>query len=150
MADRWGTGDTARRTLKLSPGVRGYGGAALAVAVATLIRWLLQPYFAFDLPFITFFGAVFLSAWLWGLGPALLAVVLSAAVASRLFFPPAGSAEAQMLTVAGLTLFATIGLGAAALGEGRLRAQRRAEAEAVEARDAREAAEEAAVQAEEA
>ena len=150
MADRWGTGDTDRHGLKLPPGVRGYGGAALAVAVATLVRWLLQPYFAFDLPFITFFAAVFLSAWLWGVGPAILAVVLSIIVASRLFFPPPGSAEAALLTLTGLTLFGTIGLGVATLGEARLRAQRRAEAEAAEARQAREAAEEAAVQAEEA
>jgi two-component system cell cycle sensor histidine kinase/response regulator CckA len=150
MDDTSGTKNMTRHALKLPPGVRRYGGAALAVAIATLIRWLLQPYFAFDLPFITFFAAVFVSAWLWGVGPALLAVVLSAVVASRLFFPPPDSAEAQLLTLTGLTLFSTIGLGAAALGEGRLRAQRRAEAEAAEARQARETAEEAAVQAEEA
>ena len=150
MDDTSGTKNMTRHALKLPPGVRRYGGAVLVVAIATLIRWLLQPYFAFDLPFITFFAAVFVSAWLWGVGPALLAVVLSAVVAARLFFPPAGSAEAQLLTLTGLTLFGTIGLGAAALGEGRLRAQRRAEAEAAEARQARETAEEAAVRAEEA
>ena len=140
----------APRRWNLPPGFRRYGGATLAVAVAALIRWLLQPYFGFDLPFITFFAAVFVTAWLFGFGPTLLAVVLSATAALSLFFAPVTSKEDWLVTIIGLALFVAIGLGTAAMGEGRLRAQRRAEAVAEESRQARTAAEESAIQAEEA
>jgi len=140
----------APRRWNLPPGFRRYGGATLAVAVAALIRWLLQPYFGFDLPFITFFAAVFVTAWLLGFGPTLLAVVLSATAALSLFFAPVTSKEDWLVTIIGLALFVAIGLGTAAMGEGRLRAQRRAEEVAEESRQARTAAEESAIQAEEA
>jgi len=130
--------------------VRPYAIAAVAVAVAALIRLALRPILGHDLPFITFFAAVFVAAWWLGFRPALFAVVLSAIAAEFLFFPPPSTPQDRLLTAVGLFLFVGIGLGAAAMGEGRLRAQRRAEAEAEAARLARQAAEEAAAQAEEA
>ncbi len=130
--------------------LRRYGAAALAVAVAALLRALLQPILEFNLPFITFFGAVFLTAWWLGFRPTLFAVGLSAIAAGFLFFPPATSPRDDLFTAIGLVLFIAIGVGAAVMGEGRLRAQRRAEAEATEAGHARRAAEDAALEAEEA
>jgi len=132
------------------PRLRRYGTAALAVALAALVRVLLQPILGYALPFITFFAAVFLTAWLLGFRPTVFAVALSAIVTGLLFFPPPASRQEALLTAIGLVLFIAIGVGAAALGEGRLRAQRQAEREADESRVARQAAEDLALAAEEA
>src|SRR5690242_12559630 len=102
---RPGPGEMTPRGWKLPPGFRRYGGATLGVAVAALIRWLLQPYFGFDLPFITFFAAVFVTAWLFGFGPTLLAVVVSATAAVSLFFAPVTSKEDGLVMIIGLALF---------------------------------------------
>jgi len=129
---------------------RAYGIAVLATAVATLLRWVLQPFFEQNLPFITFFGAVFVTAWWYGFRPTLLATALSAIIVQMLFFAPVVSANQEgLITVVGLALFVGIGLAAGVMGEARLRAQRRAEAEATEASHARALAEESALQAEE-
>jgi two-component system cell cycle sensor histidine kinase/response regulator CckA len=147
-ADAAKRGVTAQSSAAAGDRFRRYGGAALAVAVAALVRSLLQPVLDYGLPFVTFFGAVFLTAWRLGLRPTLFAVALSAIVAGLLFFPPASSPQEALLTAVGLVLFIAIGVGVAAMGEGRLRAQRRAEAEAEQARLTRQAAEAAAVEAE--
>src|SRR6476661_1238213 len=141
---------SARIVGPADPRLRRYGTAALAVAVAALVRVLLQPILGYGLPFITFFAAVFLTAWLLGFRPTVFAVALSAIVAGLLFFPPPASRQEALLTAIGLALFIAIGVGAAALGEGRLRAQRQAEREADESRLARQAAEDLALEAEEA
>lgn len=57
-----------------------YGGAVLAVAAATALRWLLQDHFGSGVAFITFYPAVALVAMLAGGGPSLLAVLFSAVV----------------------------------------------------------------------
>jgi len=80
----------------------------------------------------------------------MFAVGLSAIAAGFFFFPPAASPPDRLLTAVGLVLFIAIGLGAAAMGEGRLRAQRRMEAEREDAHHARVLAEDAALEAEEA
>ena len=135
--------------MSIPPGVRRYGGAVLVVAVAGVARWLLQPLLGFDLPFITFFAAIFVTAWLFGFGPTLLAAGLSAAAAALLFFPPPHTQGEVVVTGLGLALFVGIAVGAGVMGEGRLRALQRAQAGADEARQARAAAEEVAVGAEE-
>jgi len=129
---------------------RRYGAAALVVAVAALARLLLQPTLGYNLPFATFFGAVIVTAWWLGFRPTLFAVGLSAILAALFFFPPtaAGSQEG-LLAAVGSGLFTVVGLGAGVMGEARLRAQHRAEAEAEEARVARQAAEDLALEAEE-
>jgi two-component system cell cycle sensor histidine kinase/response regulator CckA len=131
-------------------GLRRYVAAALVVVAAALVRLLLQPILGFNLPFATFFGAVFVTAWWLGFRPTLFAVALSAILAALFFFPPvtAGSQE-RLLTAVGSALFIIVGLGAALMGEARLRAQHRAEREAEEARLARQAAEDLALEAEE-
>ncbi len=132
------------------PRLRRYGTAALTVALAALVRVLLQPILGYGLPFITFFAAVFLTAWWLGFRPTIFAVALSSIVAGLLFFPPPASRQEALLTAIGLALFIAIGVGAAGLGEGRLRAQRQAEREADESRLARQSAEDLALEAEEA
>ncbi len=115
-----------------------FASATLAVGAAALGRWLLDPLIGFNLPFITFFAAIFLCAWWFGLWPTLLAVALSVVAAQLLFFPPLESTSRNELVVnvVAIALFVPIGVAAAVIGEGRHRALRRAEREASAARQA--------------
>ena len=65
-----------------------YGFAVLVVALAAIIRILLKPIIPTGFPFLTFFLAVMLAAWRGGLGPGLLASVLSTLAADLLFIEP--------------------------------------------------------------
>ena len=88
-----------------------YGAAVLIVAGLALVRWLLDPLLGPGVPFILFFPAVMLSAWIGGLGPGVLATVLSAAVAWYLFLPPALSFKlASPPHALQLALFIILGL----------------------------------------
>ncbi len=62
-----------------------YGFAVIMVALATIIRIVLMPIIPTGFPFLTFFLAVMLAAWRGGLGPGLLASVLSTLAADLLF-----------------------------------------------------------------
>ena len=105
---------------------RGYGIAIAAVAVATVVRLVLQPVFGTQLQFITYFPAVFLTAVIAGFRPTLVAVALSAFLAEYLFFPPLrGFDFGDPVGVGGLTLFTVTGIGLAWLGEARHLAGRR-------------------------
>jgi signal transduction histidine kinase/CheY-like chemotaxis protein len=110
-----------------------YGMAVLAVVFALLIRWPLTPLFGGSVPFMFFFPAIMFAAWFGGLGPGLLATVLSAVGANYLLvsttavarLPGSGSRIAQ------LVVFTTIGIFMSLLNE-RLHAARRRDAEAAE------------------
>ncbi len=65
-----------------------YGLAVLLVSLATGIRIALRPIIPTGFPFITFFLAVLLAAWRGGLGPGLLASVLSTLAADFLLIEP--------------------------------------------------------------
>src|SRR5690348_4312918 len=58
------------------------------VAVATLVRWLLDPWLGDTLPYITYFAAIVAAAWFGRLGPSLFAVGLSCIAADWFFIPP--------------------------------------------------------------
>ncbi len=58
-----------------------------AVAVAAVVRWLLGPLFADNLPFLTFYVAVAVTAWYGGLRPALLATAVGFVAGVALFVP---------------------------------------------------------------
>ena len=78
------------------PGTRGsrllrYGFAFVAVALATVLRLLLDPLLREQAPYTAYFLAIALTAWYGGLGPSLVALVASAAVSTYLFTPPRGS-----------------------------------------------------------
>ena len=65
-----------------------YGGAVLIVGLALLLQIILIPWFGVEpdaSPFMMFFAAVIVAAYVGGLGPGLLATALSA-LASNLFF----------------------------------------------------------------
>ena len=96
-----------------------YGLAAALTGVALVLRLAGESYLGEKVPFITFFPAVFLTAWLTSLGPTLFAVALSAVFAGRFFLPPEdtwipGDAPGWLA----LGLFMSFGLGTALVGEG--------------------------------
>jgi PAS domain S-box-containing protein len=67
---------------------------AVAVTLAAAgLRWALGPLLGdTPLPMATFYAAVAVAAWLGGLGPAVLCMILSAALALSLFIPHSGPA----------------------------------------------------------
>jgi PAS domain S-box-containing protein len=70
--------------------VRGLGLAIGGVAVAVLVRWLLDPMLGDSLPLVTLFGAVALAVWAGGALPAILAAVVGFLVCNYLFMEPRG------------------------------------------------------------
>jgi K+-sensing histidine kinase KdpD len=101
----------------------------LAVVAGIALRQAMTPVLGFGFPFITVFPAVFVAAYLGGLGPALLATLLSVLAALYLFIEPGiamvwGDSAAQI----GAAIFVVSGLLTGWLGESRLRAHRRVSA----------------------
>jgi PAS domain S-box-containing protein len=68
--------------------ILGYAIAALAVAAAVLLRWLLDPLLGAQFSLTTLYGAVAVVAWYDGYRPALLAVVLGYLACDFLFIEP--------------------------------------------------------------
>jgi PAS domain S-box-containing protein len=79
------------RSMEQRRNVRGYALALLALLLATLIRWLVDPYLGSDIPFPTYFAAVALVGLYGGVGPAVLTTVAGAFVAHLMFMPPRGT-----------------------------------------------------------
>jgi PAS domain S-box-containing protein len=89
-----------------------YGLALAAVGVAGLLRGLLGAEFPGLVPFATFFPAVLIATLLGGLGPGLVATVLSALWAWLLLLqPPATLALPAGTGLVNLVLFATVCMG---------------------------------------
>lgn len=112
-----------------------YGSAFLAVGIALAARWALIPFWGpTELPFVSFFGAVILVAWLARLGPALLTLALSVLVAVWFFIPPLGTLVAMPGDVTRLAAFVFSSLVAVTAIETIHRANARAVAELTERR----------------
>ncbi len=76
-----------------------YVFAVVAVAVATVVRWLLGPLLADHLPFLTFYIAVAVTAWYGGLRPALLATVLGFIAAFAFFVPTSPEPSLRQIAI---------------------------------------------------
>jgi len=112
-----------------SRGLMARYGAAVAVAVATAARLVLNPALGQDVPYITYVLAVSFAGWYGGLGPGLLSVVLGGAAAC-LFIEPHPPIRFHGLSHhLGAALFLTVGTIITVLCEAQRRAQRRAESE---------------------
>jgi PAS domain S-box-containing protein len=104
-----------------------YGVAILCILLATAARVALNPLVGDAFPFITYFGAVTAAAWLGGLGPGLLAVLLGAGAAFYFFMPPLDSTpDGGLAEAVGLVVFAIISPGIVGLCEMMRRERRRA------------------------
>jgi len=116
-----------------------YGGAVVAVALAVWVRLLLDPQLGDHQLFGTFFVAVTLTAYLGGLGPALLAIVLGVLAADYYLLPPRGTIDFEHPEFfIDVILFAFVGVLTAVLSQALRVAHQRAEAEARALREQRE------------
>src|SRR5262249_10480902 len=107
--------------------VSRYGSAVLIIALATVLRLLLDPILANRFPFITFFFALVLVAWLAGQGPSLAAFVFGCLSSSSFILPPRGTLLIQGEdTQIGLGIFFLAGLAVALLSGSLRTAQQRA------------------------
>ena len=77
----------SRLSIKRSSLLR-YGLAVLAVALALLVKLLLEPVIVQETPFLLVFAAIMISIWYGGLGPGLAATVFAVLVADYFFLPP--------------------------------------------------------------
>lgn len=96
----------------------GYGVGIVSTLVATGVHLWARPYLGSNVPYITFFPAIFVTAVLSRLGPTLLAVLLSGISAAVWFIPPDDSPiPATNSAWAGMVLFAISGVLIAVLSE---------------------------------
>ena len=129
-----------------------YAAALVLVAAAAAARWLMQPALGTEYPFLTFFPALFIGAWILGFGPTLLVTVLSAVAAALLVIESSQQLPASSTAgpyVAYVT-FCLVGIGAAVIGERQRRASTARREQLLENQALRQLAETATLQAEEA
>jgi two-component system, LuxR family, sensor kinase FixL len=91
----------------------GYAFAAGTVAAALAARYLLRDTFGVAVPYLQFYPAIIAAAWFGGVGPALLATLLSSAAAAYYFLPPDGLGVDLAVDQLSLGFFMAIGLGLA-------------------------------------
>lgn len=128
-----------RARLKLSPEVVRYGVAIIVVALATVIRLLLNPYLGEHLSFITYFITTIVIAIYFGLGPSLLTVFLGAALGTYLFIRPVNRlAIAEPSGLILLIPYLVLSIGLSVLIKVIQDARRRAEQTAVALAESRE------------
>lgn len=70
------------------PGAKRYVGALMVVFAAFLLRSLMHPVLDHSMPGVFFVCAVIIVEFIWGLGPALMAMVISIPVFDFFFVPP--------------------------------------------------------------
>ena len=99
-----------------------YGSVLVAAILATLLRMWLDPLLGDQVPFTTYFAAIMFVAWYAGLGPSLMAIVLSVLLGSYFFLEPRGSLAIHDLEhQVSVGLFVAVGLFIALLTELRRR-----------------------------
>jgi signal transduction histidine kinase/ActR/RegA family two-component response regulator len=113
-----------------------YAGSVAVIVAATLARQALNPALHSRAPLIFCFIAVSFAAWLGGLGPGLVALVLGGMTAVYFFMTPGGTflpdrSESQI----GLGIYYTTGLIIVLLAQAQRSARRKAEASTLEALD---------------
>jgi K+-sensing histidine kinase KdpD len=121
----------------------GYLIAVVSVAVATFLRWLLDPLFDDAHPLLLYYGAVALTAWCGGWWPAVLSLVSGYLAADWFFMPPRQDVVSSVYdptTLLGCGTFLATGIMIAAFSEAAKLARRRAETNAQILQQALEAA----------
>src|SRR3954471_12667078 len=99
--------DLPKQPASLEERLRPYAWAILATLAGVALREVLKPILGTALPFITVFPAVFIAAYFGGLGPTLLATLLSLVAAAYLFIEPRFSLVlSDPVAQVGLALFA--------------------------------------------
>jgi two-component system, LuxR family, sensor kinase FixL len=111
IAEQTRHGVSSHRARRITGVIRAYVLAGLLVAASLVVRWILRAWFGGNVPYLQFFPAIMVAAWYGGLGPGVLATVLSALAAMYLFLPPAGLGVAGIPDMMSLGFFVAIGLG---------------------------------------
>src|SRR5262245_38879317 len=104
-----------------------YGVAVLAVLLAGVSRWGLTPAVGDRFQFLTFYFALVLTAWFGGLGPSIVALVLSLIVLPWVLSAPGASIGWNSADLLGFQLFGVTGLAMALMGGSMRMAQLRSE-----------------------
>jgi PAS domain S-box-containing protein len=114
------------RLITLRPLSR-YGSAIAIIAVAAALRFTLNPVWGVGLPYITFYPAVMLSAWLGGIGPGLVATALAALIADYFWVsPPFSLSIRETPDTLGLLVFIAMGIVISVINEAWRRSARNA------------------------
>ena len=79
------------REVELRNWVKLHTVGFIAVAIAVLIRWLLDPLMGDDFPFVTLFGAIAAAVWLGGYRVAIPVSIVGFLACQYLFIEPRGS-----------------------------------------------------------
>lgn len=113
---------------------RRYGLAVLVTLVALLLREILAPLFGATNPYHTVWLAVVFSAWYCGMGPSVVAVLLSVVGVWYLFLPPIHSFALRNpeVAISGMVGFLVFSGLIIALGEANHRSNTRSEREFAE------------------
>jgi PAS domain S-box-containing protein len=81
-----------------------------ALAVCLLFRYISKDSLGLKVPYLEFFPAIFVAAWYGGLGPGVLATVLSTVAVMYFSLPPAGLAVGEPSDRLSVAVFAVTGL----------------------------------------
>jgi PAS domain S-box-containing protein len=105
----------------------GFAWAMAAIAVALLLRWLLDPLMGDTLPLVTLFAAVAAAVWVSGVGSAVVALAVGYLFSNYLFIEPRGELSLYKTdNVVGLLAYLFTCTLIIAFGEAARRAQARA------------------------
>lgn len=116
-----------------------YGFAILVVVIAALLREILSPLLGQGVPFILFYPAVAVAAWLGGFWPGIVATVLSGFISWYVFMPPYLSWTVLNTSAAGqVTIFTLASLFICLIAESLHEATRRAAQGEIKEREQRE------------
>jgi len=131
-------GKTGRLLGKVRSSPLSYGIAVLMVGLALLVKLLLDPLIEEESPFLLFFGAVMVSAWIGGLRVGLFATALAALVANYFFLSPPYTLWLDFGQGLRLTLFVVEGASVSLLIAAISSAKRQAEARTLQSRRTQE------------
>lgn len=95
-----------------APRLHAYVAAVLLVAAAVAFRSIFRASFGGTAPYLQFFAAIMVAGWYGGLGPGILATVLSASAAFYFFLPAAERLAVNTVPdLLSLGMFVVVGLG---------------------------------------
>ena len=99
----------------------------MSVAIGFALRVALAPFLGWTVPYITFFPAVMFAAWFGGLGPGILATILSLGAALYWAIPPTRFALESPADLVGAIVFVAVAVFISILNEALRRARARSE-----------------------
>ncbi|MDR6116110.1 MULTISPECIES: DUF4118 domain-containing protein [unclassified Sphingomonas] len=85
-----------------------YAAVLLLSAIAWWVRWALDPAFPPGFPYLTFFPAVIISAFLFGRGPGTVSAIVCGLLAWYFFIPPVHTFDFESRTLVALGFYAGV------------------------------------------